>query len=99
VKPIELKKWRRQHTYTQKELGKKLGVTKTCVYRWEAGYRHIPPFLHLALECLDKKGGKIKSKGKKTKRERRKGEKKNSSNTGLVHQETTKKRKGIQRVT
>jgi len=48
-----------------------LGVTKTCVYRWEAGYRHIPPFLHLALKWLENEGGEMKDKGKLMKRERR----------------------------
>jgi DNA-binding transcriptional regulator YiaG len=42
---------------TQQELGDLLGVTKTCVYRWEAGLRKIPPFLHLALRCLEMRGG------------------------------------------
>ena len=63
--------WRKEQGYTQSELGEKLGVTKTCVYRWEAGLRHIPPFLHLALECMEKKGVEIKGKGKKTKKERK----------------------------
>lgn len=66
----DLIKWRNQHSLTQEELGTLLGVTKTCVYRWEAGYRHIPPFLHLALDSLKSKKGGI-SKGKKTKKERR----------------------------
>ena len=65
----ELKEWRTKHNITQTELGKLLGVTKTCVYRWEAGYRNIPAFLHLALERLEMKGG-MKTKGK-NKKERR----------------------------
>ena len=71
MKPQELISWRKEHAYTQFELGVKLGVTKTCVYRWEAGLRHIPPFLHLALECLEKKGDEMKVKGMKTKKERK----------------------------
>ena len=67
----ELKTWRISRSLTQEELGVKLGVTKTCVYRWEAGYRHIPPFLHLALKCLENEGGEMKDKGKLMKRERR----------------------------
>ena len=43
--------------YTQEELAQILGTTKTTVYRWEAAMREIPPFLALALECLEKKKG------------------------------------------
>ena len=63
----ELRNWRQNHSLTQQELGEKLGVTNVCVYRWEAGYRHIPPFLHLALKWLEYEGGELKSKGKKKK--------------------------------
>ena len=59
----ELVQWRNKNNFTQTELGNLLSVTKTCVYRWEAGYRKIPSFLHLALECLELKGGVIKEKG------------------------------------
>jgi DNA-binding XRE family transcriptional regulator len=62
----KLKEWRLKRSLTQGELGVKLGVTKTCVYRWEAGYRHIPPFLHLALKWLEYEGGELKGKGRKT---------------------------------
>jgi DNA-binding XRE family transcriptional regulator len=68
--PYELIKWRKNQGYTQSELGEKLGVTKTCVYRWEAGYRHIPAFLHLALECLERKGDELKAKGMEKKKGR-----------------------------
>jgi DNA-binding XRE family transcriptional regulator len=64
VTPSELKKWRVRHAYTQAELGKMLGVTKTTVYRWEKAMRVIPPFLHLALRCLELEGGERKRKGK-----------------------------------
>jgi DNA-binding XRE family transcriptional regulator len=70
MKQSELIQWRKKHSLTQTELGNLLRVTKTCVYRWEAGVRNIPPFLHLALERLEAKGGlktrtkrKIKKKG------------------------------------
>ncbi|MGO9613077.1 MAG: helix-turn-helix domain-containing protein [Dissulfurispiraceae bacterium] len=53
----ELKEWRLKNGYTQAELGKILNVNKMTVYRWEAEMRAIPSFLHLALECVDKKGG------------------------------------------
>ena len=65
--PEQLKKLRASRTLTQEGLGKLLGVTKTCVYRWEAGLRHIPSFLHLALECLDRKGGIKKERARKKK--------------------------------
>jgi DNA-binding XRE family transcriptional regulator len=67
VTSIELKKWREKHSLTQNQLGRLLGVTKTCVYRWEAGFRHIPSFLHLALKWLELEGGETKAKGKKNK--------------------------------
>ena len=65
VTSIELKKWRIDHSLTQPKLGKLLGVTKTCIYRWEAEFRNIPPFLALALRALELEGGEIKARGKK----------------------------------
>jgi DNA-binding XRE family transcriptional regulator len=67
--PEQLKQWRKSRSLTQEGLGMLLGVTKTCVYRWEAGLRHIPSFLHLALECLNMKGG-IKPKRARKKKEK-----------------------------
>ncbi len=63
--PEQLKKWRLNHSYTQVKLAKVLGVTNVCISRWEIGMREIPSFLHLALECLEKKGGMKQVKGKK----------------------------------
>ncbi len=54
---LQLINWRKKQALTQTQLGNLLGVTKTCVYRWEAGYRNIPSFLYLALERLEMKGG------------------------------------------
>lgn len=54
----ELKAWRENNSYTQLELAKALGVTSTCISRWEIGKRQIPSFLALTLSCLEKKGGK-----------------------------------------
>ncbi len=67
MRPEELKKWRVRQGHTQETLGKLLGVTNICVYRWEAGLRHIPPFLYLALESLEKKQRILGRKGKKKK--------------------------------
>jgi DNA-binding XRE family transcriptional regulator len=61
----ELVKWRKDRGYTQEGLGALLGVTKTTVYRWEKAMREIPPFLHLALEALDKRGGGRKTNVKR----------------------------------
>jgi DNA-binding XRE family transcriptional regulator len=69
-----LKEWRARSGYTQVELADILGVTKTTVYRWEAALREIPSFLHLTLECVEKKkGGEPKKQGTtRKKKERRK---------------------------
>ena len=67
--PDELTAWRKSHGFTQKELGEILGVKKTTVYRWEKNMRIIPPFLHLALECIEMKGDEFGDKGMKTKKE------------------------------
>ncbi len=55
--PKELKVWRKQNGYSQSQLAKVLGVIPLTVSRWELGVREIPSFLHLALECMEKKGG------------------------------------------
>jgi transcriptional regulator with XRE-family HTH domain len=57
----ELKSWRIERNQTQEELGNILGVANNSVFRWEAGLRKIPSFLHLALEAIDhRKGGEKK---------------------------------------
>jgi transcriptional regulator with XRE-family HTH domain len=56
----ELKAWRAKNGYSQAQLGKVLRVTSLTVSRWERGERHIPSFLHLTLECVEKKGDEIK---------------------------------------
>ena len=70
MKPSELSKWRKEHGYTQKELADILGVAGNTIYRWEKSMREIPSFLHLTLECIEKKGDKLKSKGNKKGKER-----------------------------
>jgi DNA-binding XRE family transcriptional regulator len=66
LKPLELVKWRKNNGYSQITLGKALGVSTQAVYRWEKGKRAIPSFLHLALKCIEMKGGgKEETKRKK----------------------------------
>jgi len=76
----ELYKWRAQNGYSQSQLAKALGVITLTVSRWEREDREIPPFLHLALKSLPKKGGVIRrgrpalqgsTKKMKTKKERK----------------------------
>ena len=68
--PDELTAWRKNHGFTQTKLGEILGVKKTTVYRWEKNMRIIPPFLHLALECIEMKADEFCDKGMKTEREK-----------------------------
>lgn len=69
--PEKLREWRARLQLTQTELGRQLGVDHMTVYRWEAGVRRIPPFLHLALRWLEREGGDERKQGAKAKRERR----------------------------
>jgi transcriptional regulator with XRE-family HTH domain len=55
--PEDLKAWRKSHGYKQVDLACALGVIPLTVTRWETGVRQIPPFLHLALRCLELEGG------------------------------------------
>ena len=68
--PDELTDWRKSNGFTQTELGEMLGVKKTTVYRWEKNMRIIPPFLHLALESIERKGDEFRDKGTKTKKKK-----------------------------
>ncbi len=69
--PEELKKWRADNGYTQGELADALGIASLSVSRWEWGAVRIPPFLHLALKSIPKKGGS--SKQGSTTRTKKKG--------------------------
>ena len=69
--PDELIAWRKNHGFTQTELGEILGVKKTTVYRWEKNMRIIPSFLHLALECIEMKEDEYREKVMETKMRRR----------------------------
>jgi len=47
------------------ELKLKVLESKGELPEWEKGMRVIPPFLHLALRCLELEGGELKARGKK----------------------------------
>lgn len=49
----DLKQWREKNGYTQNDLAQALFVNVMTVSRWERKIRSIPPFLHLALRCLE----------------------------------------------
>jgi len=57
----ELQSWRKQNGYSQSQLAKALGVITITVSRWERGEREMPPYLHLALKSLRRKGTEIKA--------------------------------------
>ena len=69
MNPDDLKKWRKRNGYSQPKLARDLGVIPLTVSRWERGVREIPSFLHLALECLEMKGGEQKRKGTQKRKE------------------------------
>ena len=69
MNPDDLKKWRKRNGYSQPQLARTLGVIPLTVSRWERGVREIPSFLHLALECLEMKGGEQKRKGTQKRKE------------------------------
>ena len=66
-----LKRWRKINGYSQARLSKSLNVAVMTVSRWETGARAIPPFLRLALRCLELEGGgpEIVRRGRKKKAE------------------------------
>lgn len=57
----ELQSWRKQNGYSQSQLAKSLGVITITVSRWERGEREMPPYLHLALKSLRRRGTEIKT--------------------------------------
>lgn len=66
--PSQLIAWRNKNGYSQAQLAEVLAVDVMTISRWERDVRRIPPFLHLALECVEKKGGKSEvTKGTRTK--------------------------------
>ncbi len=49
-----LKEKRSELDFTQEQLANELGVTANTVARWERDEMKIPPFLHLALETIER---------------------------------------------
>jgi transcriptional regulator with XRE-family HTH domain len=64
----ELKEWRKDNKYSQARLAKDLHVDVMTISRWERANRSIPPFLHLALRCLELEGNGQVTKSKKERR-------------------------------
>ena len=50
-----LREWRALRRISQRDLADILGVTNVTVARWELGDRPTPPYLHLALESIDRR--------------------------------------------
>lgn len=50
--PEDLKKWRKEHGYTQQGLANAIGTYQVTVARWENGTRAIPKLLIFALKAL-----------------------------------------------
>lgn len=50
----ELKEKRNNLALTQEQLASELNVTGNTVARWERDEMKIPPFLHLALETIER---------------------------------------------
>jgi transcriptional regulator with XRE-family HTH domain len=51
----ELRNRRKELDLTQEQLANELQVTANTVARWERDEMKIPPFLHLALETIERK--------------------------------------------
>ena len=69
----ELKKWRLENHYSQSQLANELGTHVMTISQWERNIRTIPPFLHLALRCLEMEGGESKKKAQRKKEKKMKG--------------------------
>jgi DNA-binding transcriptional regulator YiaG len=69
--PAQLIAWRKRAGCSQARLAEVLAVDVMTVSRWERGIRGIPPFLHLALRCVETQGGETDKKSNKMKLKRR----------------------------
>ncbi len=54
MEPEELKRRRENLGMTQQQLADLLGVNQMTVSRWERDERGIPPYLHLALQTIER---------------------------------------------
>lgn len=50
-----LRAWRKLRRINQRDLASILGVTHITIARWELGENTMPPYLHLALESIDRR--------------------------------------------
>jgi DNA-binding transcriptional regulator YiaG len=64
----ELKEWRQRNGYSQSDLAEALGISTLTVSRWERGAKNMPPYLHITLKCLKKKGGEVRKAGRPPKK-------------------------------
>lgn len=58
----ELKEKRSDLSLTQEQLANELNVTGNTVARWERDEMKIPPFLHLAIETIERNNKKSQAK-------------------------------------
>ncbi len=58
----ELKEKRNDLALTQEQLANELNVTGNTVARWERDEMKIPPFLHLAMETIERNNKKTQAK-------------------------------------
>ena len=58
----ELKEKRNDLSLTQEQLANELSVTGNTVARWERDEMRIPPFLHLAMETIERNNKKFQEK-------------------------------------
>jgi transcriptional regulator with XRE-family HTH domain len=73
MSPAELKNWRYDRDYTQRELSTALGIHRVILARYEAGMTKIPTLLDLALKGLEAQGGEPIPRTRKRKRKRQGG--------------------------
>lgn len=59
----ELVALRERLELTQQQLADRLSVDRVTIARWETGTRAIPPFLHLALETVERRLGRKVRRG------------------------------------